>query len=303
MRLTSTICDGVQSNSAVFAVQPRGARHVSAGGTLRRDRPDRYRDREMAWFERLVSSRDLVLALVQRDLMVRYRRSAIGFLSTMLQPLLTMLVLQVAFSSLFRFDVTNYPVYVLSGILFWNFMQQSVVTAMTSLRTNAMLLKKVPVAKEAFPVASVLSGVVNLVLALGPLLVILIATGHPLRPSLLFLPVSMLVATTFVLGAGLLLSPLAAFFHDVIELAGVLMMMLMFLTPVIYPIGIVPERYAWIVRLNPIRPILDVFRMPIFEGRLPPPLTLAFAVVVAVTMLGLGLAFFRRSSDRIAFYL
>jgi ABC-type polysaccharide/polyol phosphate export permease len=133
--------------------------------------------------------------------------------------------------------------------------------------------------------------------------VILLATGHPLRPSLLFLPVSVLLAATFVLGAGLLLSPLAAFFHDVIELVGVLMMMLMFLTPVIYPIAIVPERYAWIVRLNPIRPILEVFRMPIFEGRLPPPATLVFAATVALAMLAIGLAFFRRSSDRIAFYL
>ncbi|MFH1177293.1 MAG: ABC transporter permease [Acidobacteriota bacterium] len=257
----------------------------------------------MLWLDRLLSSRDLVIALVQRDLMVRYRRSSIGFLSTMLQPLLTMMVLQVAFSSLFRFNVANYPVYVLSGVLFWNFLQQSVVTSMTSLRTNARLLKKVPVPKEVFPIASVLSGVVNLLLAMGPLLVILIVTGHPLRLALLFLPVSIVIATTFVLGAGLLLAPLAAFFHDVIEMVGVALMMLMFLTPVIFPLAIVPERHAWIVRINPICPILEVFRAPIFDGKLPSAATLLLAGGIALVMLGIGWAFFRRSSDRIAFYL
>ena len=252
---------------------------------------------------RLFDFRDLVWALVARELKVRYRRSAIGFLWTMLQPLLTMLVLQVAFSALFRFDVPNYPVYVLAGVLLWNFISQSILAAMNSLRGNAQLLKKVPVPKEVFPIATVASGLVNLLFALAPLLLILVVTGHPLRPSLLFLPVAIVIATVFVLGAGLLLSPLAAFFQDVVEMVGVVMTMLMYLTPVFFPLAIVPERFRWIVRYNPLRVILDVFRVPIYEGRLPSPLTISVATGLAVVSFLVGRIVFRRSCDRTAFYL
>jgi ABC-type polysaccharide/polyol phosphate export permease len=148
----------------------------------------------------------------------------------MLQPLMMMLVLYVVFSHVFRFDVYRYPVYVLAGILFWNFFQQSIVASMNSLRGNAGILQKLPVPKAVFPVASVLSGVVNLCLALVPLLAILIATGQSLEPALLFLPVSIILAAMFTLGAGLLLSPLAVFFSDVVELVGVVLMLLMYLT-------------------------------------------------------------------------
>lgn len=254
-------------------------------------------------FEDMLRWRDLVWALVVRDLKVRYRRSTIGFLWTMLQPLLMMSVMALVFSSVFRIQIANYPVYVLAGVLFWNFFSQTIVTSMNSLRANAGLLQKLPIPKAVFPLATVISGVVNLTLATGPLLGILIATGHPLGPSLLFLPVSILIAATFTLGAGLLLSPLAAFFVDVIELIGVVLMLLLYLTPVMYPMTIVPERFRWIVRLNPVRSILEVFRDPIYYGKVPPLSHLSVAVGVALVALVLGALFFRRSSDRIPFYV
>lgn len=249
--------------------------------------------------------RDLVRALVARDLKVRYRRSAIGFLWTMLQPLLMMLVLQMVFSQIFqvRLSYGNYPIFALAGILFWNFFSQSIVASMNSLRGNAQLLQKLPVPKAVFPLATVLSGVVNLVFALIPLLVILLVTGHGLHPALLFLPVSIFLAALFTLGAGLLLAPLAVFFSDVIELVGVLLMLLMYLTPVIYPMEIVPERLRWIIRFNPTRSILEVFRDPIYQGEIPPLSHLSVCVVIAVAALMIGLWVFRRSSDRIPFYV
>src|SRR4029078_6397624 len=108
--------------------------------------------------------RDLVLALVARELKVRYRRSTIGFLWTMLQPLLMMLVFQVVFSHLFRFPIPAYPIYALAGILFWNFFSQSIVSSMNSLRGNAQLLQKLPVPHAVFPVAAVISGAGHLLL-------------------------------------------------------------------------------------------------------------------------------------------
>jgi ABC-type polysaccharide/polyol phosphate export permease len=251
--------------------------------------------------------RDLIRALVARDLKVRYRRSAIGFLWTMLQPLLMMLVLRTVFSSLFQAQSAevpnNYPVYAMAGILFWNFFSQSIVASMNSLRGNAGLLEKLPVPKVVFPLSTVISGLINLVLALVPLLGILLVTGHPMRPALFFLPVAILLVALFTLGAGLLLSPLAVFFSDVVELVGVLLTLMMYLTPVFYPKDIVPEHYRWIVRYNPIRSILEVFRDPIYQGEIPPLSHLTVSVVIVLLALGIGGWVFRRSSDRIPFYI
>lgn len=254
----------------------------------------------------VIRYRDLVMALVARELKVRYRRSAIGFLWTMLQPLLMMLVLQVVFSSIFRFklDFGNYPVYVLAGLLFWNFFSQSIVASMNSLRGNAPLLRKLPIPKEVFPLATVISGVINLCLALVPLMLILIVTGHRLTWALLFLPVSILLAAVFTLGAGLLLSPLSVFFSDVIEMVGVVLSILMYMTPVMYPMSILENsKYLPLVRYNPVRSILEVFRDPIYQGEVPPLTHLAVCAGIALTVFAIGAYVFRRSSDRIPFYI
>lgn len=251
----------------------------------------------------LLRYRDLVRALVVRDLKVRYRRSTIGFLWTMLQPMFTMLVLTLVFSAVFRFSLPNYSVYALAGIMFWNFFSQSVTTAMNSLRANAQLLTKIPVPKAVFPLATVIAGVINLLFAMVPLFAILLVTGHPIRPAVLFIPVAILIAALFTLGAGLLLSPMAVFFYDTVEMVTVVLTLLMYMTPVFYPMDIVPEKYVWAVRFNPLRSVMEVFRDPIYYGKIPPLPHLAVAVGVAAIALVVGIVAFRRSSDRIPFYV
>jgi ABC-type polysaccharide/polyol phosphate export permease len=252
---------------------------------------------------RLFHYRDLILTLVVRDLKVRYKRSTIGFLWTMLQPLLTMIVLNAVFSALFRFPIPNFPVYVLAGLLFWNFFSQSIISSMNSLRGNAGLLKKLPVPHVVFPLSTVLAGVVNMVLAMVPLLVLLVVTGHPVGPSLLFVPVAIVIAALFTLGAGLLLSPLAVFFYDIVEVVGVLMTLAMYATPIFYRMADMPEQYRWLVRFNPLRSILEVFRDPIYFSKVPPLSHLTVAVSVALLVLAFGYWSFRRSADRIPFYV
>jgi ABC-type polysaccharide/polyol phosphate export permease len=252
---------------------------------------------------RLLDYRDLITTLVARELTVRYKRSTIGLVWTMLQPLFTMLVLHLVFSSIFRVQLDNYPVYVLAGVLFWNFFAQSIISSMNSLRGNAALLKKLPVPHAVFPVSTIAAGVVNLVLALVPLFALLLVTGHPLTPALLFLPVSIAIATLFTLGAGLLLSPLAVFFYDVVEVIGVLMTLAFYLTPVIYPMTIMPEQYRWLVRYNPLRSILEIFRDPIYFGKVPPLSHLSVALAVALAVFVAGYLSFRRSAPRIPFYV
>lgn len=249
--------------------------------------------------------RDLIVYLVARDLKVRYRRSALGIVWTMLQPLLTMGVLYVVFSSFFHssFDLYGYQVYVLAGLMFWNFFQQSILASMNSLRGNAAILRKLPVPIAVFPVATVISGLVNLVLALVPLMLIMLLSGHPIRPAMLFLPLSMLIAALFTLGAGLLLSPLSVFFADVTELVGVGLTLVMYLTPIFYPLALVPQNARWAVYYNPVRSILEIFRDPIYFGKIPPFQHVLLALSVALVALVVGWAVFRRSADRIPLYV
>ncbi len=247
--------------------------------------------------------RDLIAELVARDLKVRYRRSAIGFLWTMLQPLVMMLILQAVFSTAFRFDLPGYPVYALVGVLFWNFFSQTIVASMNSLRGNATLLQKFPIPRWVFPLATVLSGVVNLCFALVPLFAIVLATGHPLTSAVAFVPVAIVVVATFTLGFGLLLSPLSVFFADVVEIVAMVLTMVFYLTPVFYPLSILPPAIGEIVRANPVGLMLEVLRAPIYASAIPAWSELALAIAVALLALAIGAEAFRRSSDRIPYYL
>jgi len=251
----------------------------------------------------LVSYRDLIHELVVRALKVRYRRSAIGFLWTMLHPLIMMLALTAVFSQIFRFQVEHYAVYALAGISFWQFFSQTVTSCLHSLRGNAGLLTKLPVPKAVFPIATVLSGLLNLVFALVPLLAIAVATGPPLSGALAFLPVSILIAGVFTLGAGLLLAPLAVIFSDTVEVVSILLTLLMYVTPVFYPRAIVPEHFRWIVRLNPLAAVLEVFRAPLVDRALPATTDLAIATASAVILLALGSWVFTITSRRLVLYL
>ena len=128
-------------------------------------------------------------------------------------------------------------------------------------------------------------------------------TGHPVGPSLAFMPVAIAVAACFTLGCGLLLAPLAAFFTDTVELVTIVLTILFYLTPVFYPVSIVPPDLRWVVEANPVYWVLDIFRTPIYEGILPTVQTFALGAFIALAFLVVGAAVFRRTSDRIAFYV
>ncbi|MEO1087133.1 MAG: ABC transporter permease, partial [Acidobacteriota bacterium] len=149
-----------------------------------------------------------------------------------------------------------------------------------------------------------ISGIVHLLFAMVPMMLVLLLTGHTIGPSLLFLPVSIFIAAIFTLGAGLLLAPLAVLFSDVIELVGVGLTLLFYLTPIIYPVAIVePHSFYPVVHFNPTRSILEVFRDPIYLAKVPPLQHLSLSVVLAAGLLLIGMWVFRRFSDRIPFYL
>jgi ABC-type polysaccharide/polyol phosphate export permease len=240
----------------------------------------------------------LLYELVHRDLTVRYKRSVLGFLWTMLHPLLLMLIFLVVFSSLFRYRTPHYETYFLSAYVAWNFFAQTVVNAMAGVAWNGPLMKRVRVPPSMFTLASTVSGLVNLALSLVMLFAIMAITGAPLRPALAFLPVSLVLVGLFTFGASLALTAITIFFGDVREMVQAGLPALMYLTPIIYPISVVPDRFRWLIKLNPLVYITEVVRDPIYYGIVPSPTTLLVATVVSLGSLAIGWMIFRHLAPR-----
>ena len=249
----------------------------------------------------LVRYRDLIGQLVRRDIVTRYKRSALGVAWTMLNPLGMMLVLTVAFSQLFR-QTHAYAAYLLIGIVAWNFFSQTTVAAMRNMVWGGSLIQRIYIPKTVFAVSAVGTGLVNLLLSMVPLAIVMLATGVPITPKALLLPIAILLLACFALGVGLLLSTMAAYFPDVAEMYEIFLTAWMYLTPIIYPEDIIPERLRfWLFNLNPMYYFVKLFRQALYYDFWPAPERLAAAFVVALVALAAGWLFFTRKADEFAY--
>lgn len=248
----------------------------------------------------LARYRDLLWSLVQRDLTVRYKRSILGFLWTMLNPLLIMLVMTIVFSTFFA-SIEHYPVYLLSGMLLWNFFSQSTMVATNNLIWAGGLVNKIYIPKSVFVVSAILVGLINLLLALIPLALIMLFTGASFSIALFFLPIPVFLTFVFALGVGLIVSTLAVFFIDVVDIYQVALTVLMYLTPLFYPIDAVPPKYLFFIHLNPVFYFVQIFRLPIYQGVLPESYLLMRAALVAFGALIVGWWFFTKKSNEFAY--
>ena len=183
----------------------------------------------------------LLQELVARDIKIKYRRSVLGVLWTLLNPLCMMIVLSVVFSNLFKFDVENFPLYLLSGQVVFTFFSDSTTSSMTAIINNASLIKKIYVPKYLFVLSRVFSSFINLMASFTALLLVMVATRAELHWTVLFVPVPMFLLVGFCLGIGLILSAITVKFRDIMHLYSVFVTALMYLTPVIYPMSILPE--------------------------------------------------------------
>ena len=246
---------------------------------------------------------EVLQELVKRDLKVRYKRSVLGVLWTMLNPLLMMIITSIVFSSLFRNTITNFPVYVFSGYLVWTFFSQATVSASSSILDSAGLTRKVYVPASLFPLACIAAGLINLALAVIPLCLLMLVTGAPLSWAIIILPFSAVLLGLFAYGVGLVLSAAAVFFRDAVYTYQVVLVAWMYLTPLFYPEQIIPERWRLLLYLNPVYYMVQLFRQPIYSGILPDALTLIAAILFTVVALGLGWWFFDSSRKRFVAYL
>lgn len=236
--------------------------------------------------------RHLVGEIVARDIKVRYKRSVLGVAWTMLSPLLNMLAMTWVFSLVMRMDVKNFPVYFLTGSIFWAFFAGATSHAASLTIDAAEITKRVYIPRSVFVVSAVGVALVNLCLSLVPLFLIILVTGFPIHASWFFVPVSILIGALFTTGVGLVVFTLASRFVDIKETYLVLVGAWFFVTPIVYTQAMVPERFRFIVRYNPMTYLVEVFRAPLYDGWLPGPKTLAFAALAAVSSLAIGWLFY-----------
>jgi ABC-2 type transport system permease protein len=245
--------------------------------------------------------RDLIMFLVQRDITARYKRSVLGIAWTMLNPLGMMIVLSIVFSQVFRVSMEGYPAYVLSGLIAWNFFSQTSASSISVLVWGGDLLQRIYVPRSTFAISTICTGLVNLVLSLVPLLAVMLVIGIPLSPTILLAPVAMLLLALFSLGIGLLISTIGIYFADVVEMYAIVLMAWMYLTPVIYPLNILPENVQSWLRLNPMVHLVELFRELVFYGRLPTMENWLISTGIAVGVFLIGWLIFTEKSDEFAY--
>lgn len=257
----------------------------------------------LATLAELWSFGEVLQELVKRDLKVRYKRSVLGLFWTMLNPLLMMVITTIVFSALFKSTITNFPIYVLSGYIVWGFFSQGTVAASTSVLDSAGLTRKIYVPAALFPLASVASALVNLVLSLVPLLFIVVVTGGSITWAWLILPISFVLIAVFTYGLGLILAASAVFFRDTVYTYQVLLVAWMYLTPLFYPADIIPAQWQALVNLNPVYLLVQLVRDPVYAGVLPSPEVFLLALVYAVGISLVGSWYFERVQARFVTYL
>ncbi len=245
----------------------------------------------------------LLQNLVIRDIKVRYKRSVLGFIWVMLNPLLIMLILNLVFSELFKGASKNYTAYLITGIVFWNFYSQSTSTAVNSFVGNANLIKKVYLPKTLFPLSVVLSAVINLLFSLIPLLIILLITNTNISPYIYMLPLVILLGAIFVYGVSLCIATFMVFFHDVKQIYEVLVFALMYMTPIFYPIDIVPQRYRFIIDANPLTHFIELFRSTLYLETAFSYERLFLLLLVSLASYIIGSLIYAKFKDRIVYEL
>lgn len=258
---------------------------------------------EMSWYKQLWGYRELVQILVIRDLKVRYKRSVLGFFWTLLNPLITILIFLMVFSRIFTNFYEHYKLYMISGVLIWNFFTMATTQGLTSVVANAGTLRKMAIPKFIFPVTVVCSNFINFIFSMVALAAVYPFLGGRLNPSLLWIPIVLPFLFAFTLGLSLILSALTVFARDLRNIWDPVSMIWFFLTPVFYPRTVIPEKYASLLRFNPMLSIIEACRVPLYAAASPSAGLLIKAALAAILTLTIGIFIFDRLQDRFVYHL
>ncbi len=248
--------------------------------------------------------RFLLSNLINRDIKVKYRRSKLGILWSVLNPLMMMCVLTLVFSHIFRFGIENYAVYILSGQLMFNYFTESTNMAMESVIGYSPLIKKVYVPKYIFPLEKSCFAFVNMLFSMVALVVVMFVTGADFYPTFFLSVYPMITLFFFSLGVGLFLSSSAIFFRDIIHLWSVFTTALMYASAIIYPVSMLEgSLMGYLIYLNPIFWYIDAFRQVTIYGNMLSVAHIAVCAGCAVISMIVGAKVFKNGQDKFILYI
>jgi lipopolysaccharide transport system permease protein len=250
----------------------------------------------------LFSSRELLLAWTQREISIRYKQSVLGGLWAVIQPFSMMLIFSVVFSRFVRVqtDGIPYPIFSYSALLPWTLLTTSINFAVPSLVNNLNLVTKIYFPREILPIASVGAAFLDFLIASIIFIGMLWFYKIPLKITMLWLPVLLLIQVTLILGIVLLMSALLVFFRDIRFVIPLLTQLWMYATPIIYPLKLVPENLLSFYVLNPMVGLIESYRRITLLGQPPEWNYVSISAVIAIIMFVIGYAYFKRSEGKFA---
>jgi lipopolysaccharide transport system permease protein len=243
-----------------------------------------------------VTYRELLMQMTRRDLLLRYKQTAMGFGWAVFMPLMNTILFSLIFTRVAPLDAgMPYPLFAFCGLLAWNFFASSLRFAMSSLTGNSTLVTKVYFPREIFPFSAVFVSLVDFAVASTILFAMMAYYRVVPTTAVFFLPVVLAAHVAFTAGIALLLAMGNLFFRDVKYLFEVVLMLWMFASSVVYPVSHVGGRLGLVLQLNPMTPIIDAYRAVLLRGELPSAGPFAFAATVAFLILGFGWLMFHRA--------
>lgn len=252
---------------------------------------------------RFVNYLPLLKELVKRDMKLKYRRSVLGYLWSLLNPLMMMCVMSFVFSAVFTSSIPNFPLFLICGQTLWSFFSESTTMAMFGIVHNSSLIKKVYVPQIIFPLSRVMTSFVSMSFSLLAILIVMLVTRAPIYWTVLLFWVPLVFLFVFCLGVGTALSALSVFFRDITHLYTVLTLAWMYATPVFYDPAILPERVLSVLRWNPMYYYLQFFRELILFGSVPNWNVWAVCIGCGLGAVALGFWLFRRLQKQFILYI
>jgi ABC-type polysaccharide/polyol phosphate export permease len=259
--------------------------------------------RFFTFLRELYLSRNVLHQLVSQQLILRYRRTVIGYFWTLINPLLMMTVMAFVFSALFKSDLKTFALFLFAGMIPWNFFSSVVTQSGSAFINNEGLIKKIYIPKALFPLSVASALIIDSVFSFIALFLIIVVLGGTISWALLILPISYLLLFFFALGFGMILSVATVFFRDLQHVMAIAMQALFFLTPILYKPDALSNKIRWAVEANPVTPFIALFRAPLIDGTLPSGLDLLQATVISIATMAVALFIFLRYEKAIVYRL
>lgn len=257
----------------------------------------------VGFFSQIYLYREYLVQSVMRDLRTKYKRSVLGYLWTMLNPLAMMVIIAVVFANIMRMPTKDYAVFLFAGLLAWNYFQSTAMMSLGSIRANARLFGQIPVPKYIFIISIAFSNLVNLVLAVIPLILVTVVLGREVPVTILALPLVLLPFFCVVIGVSLILATASVFFDDTLHLSEVALQALYFMCPVLYHRDLLPGHVVDYLALNPLFLHIEFIRGVFYDGILPDPSAFALNSIASLLILAIGLVIFKRNEDKFLYFV